>query len=156
VAKKWVAVDFGSPDVLREIEVEVPAPRSGEVTITVRAAGMNLADYKEFAPGVDRSVLPLSIGFEVAGVISALDLAPVPSAGAVPGFSGEPGTAIPCASREADAFRRNIAREGAGRQSRKRSLPPCFAEWRQICSARQALRNSSALNLTAGIHFMLM
>ena len=72
MAKKWVAVDFGSPDVLREVEVEVPAPRSGEVTITVRAAGMNPADYKEFASGADRSVLPLSIGFEVAGVISAI------------------------------------------------------------------------------------
>jgi NADPH:quinone reductase len=72
MAKKWVATDFGSPDVLREIEVEVTAPRPGEVTITVRAAGMNPADFKEFASGVDRSVLPLSIGFEVAGVISAL------------------------------------------------------------------------------------
>jgi NADPH:quinone reductase len=72
MAKKWVATDFGSPDVLREIEVEVTAPRPGEVTITVRAAGMNPADYKEFASGVDRSVLPLSIGFEVAGVISAI------------------------------------------------------------------------------------
>lgn len=72
MATKWVAIDFGGPDVLREIEVEVPAPRFGEVTITVRAAGMNPADYKEFASGGDRSVLPLSIGFEVAGVISAV------------------------------------------------------------------------------------
>jgi NADPH2:quinone reductase len=72
MAKKWVAVDFGSPDVLREIEVEIPVPRPGEVTITVRAAGMNPADYKEFASGADRSVLPLSIGFEVAGAISAI------------------------------------------------------------------------------------
>jgi NADPH:quinone reductase len=72
MAKKWVATDFGSPDVLREIDVEVPAPRSGEVTIKVRAAGMNPADYKHFASGADRSVLPLSIGYEVAGVISAI------------------------------------------------------------------------------------
>jgi NADPH:quinone reductase-like Zn-dependent oxidoreductase len=42
------------------------------VTITVRAVGMNPADYKEFASGGDRNVLPLSIGFEVAGVISAV------------------------------------------------------------------------------------
>jgi NADPH2:quinone reductase len=72
MARKWVATDFGGPDVLREVEVEVPTPRSGEVTIMVRAAGMNPADYKEFASGADRSVLPLSIGFEVAGVISAV------------------------------------------------------------------------------------
>ena len=72
MAKAWVATDFGGPDVLREIDVEVPAPKHGEVTITVRAAGMNPADYKHFASGTDRSVLPLSIGYEVAGVISAL------------------------------------------------------------------------------------
>jgi NADPH2:quinone reductase len=72
MAKKWVATDFGGPDVLREIEVEVPAPRSGEVTIAVRAAGMNPADYKHFASGADRSILPLSIGYEVAGVINAI------------------------------------------------------------------------------------
>jgi NADPH:quinone reductase len=72
MAQKWVAIDFGNPDVLREIEVEVPTPRAGEVTITVRAAGMNPADYKHFASGADRSVLPLSIGYEVAGVISAI------------------------------------------------------------------------------------
>jgi NADPH:quinone reductase len=72
MAKKWVATDFGSPDVLREIDVEVPAPKPGEVTIKVRAAGMNPADYKHFASGADRSVLPLSIGYEVAGVISAV------------------------------------------------------------------------------------
>jgi predicted dinucleotide-binding enzyme len=72
MAKKWVAIDFGGPDVLREIEVEIPAPGPGEVTITVRAAGMNPADYKQFASGADRSVLPLSIGYAVAGVINAI------------------------------------------------------------------------------------
>ncbi len=72
MAKKWVATDFGGPEVLKEIEVEVPAPKSGEVTIEVRAVGMNPADYKGFASGQDRSVLPLSVGYEVAGVISAI------------------------------------------------------------------------------------
>ncbi len=72
MAHKWIATDFGGLDVLREVDVQVPTPRSGEVTIEVRAAGMNPADYKRFASGQDRSVLPLSIGYEVAGVISAL------------------------------------------------------------------------------------
>jgi NADPH:quinone reductase len=72
MAKHWIATDFGGPEVLREVDVEVPAPKSGEVTIMVRAAGMNPADYKHFASGADRSILPLSIGYEVAGVISAL------------------------------------------------------------------------------------
>jgi NADPH:quinone reductase len=72
MAKKWVATDFGGVAVLREIDVELPPPAPGEVTIKVRAAGMNPADYKGFASGTDRSALPLSIGYEVAGEISAL------------------------------------------------------------------------------------
>lgn len=74
MARKWVAPDFGGPEVLKQIEVAVPAPKAGEVTIEVHASGMNPADYKGFAPNPtrDRSVLPLSVGFEVAGVITAL------------------------------------------------------------------------------------
>jgi NADPH:quinone reductase len=72
MARRWVAIEYGEPrDVLREVEVEVPQPRPGEVTVEVRAAGMNPADYKRFAAG-DRSELPRPVGFEVAGVLSAL------------------------------------------------------------------------------------
>jgi NADPH:quinone reductase len=71
-ARKWVAVDFGDPEVLRMIDVEVAEPAPGEVRIDVRAAGMNPADAKHIAPGQDPKLLPLSIGFEVAGVVSAL------------------------------------------------------------------------------------
>jgi len=38
-ARKWVAVDFGGPEVLRDVEVDVPDPGPGQVTISVRAAG---------------------------------------------------------------------------------------------------------------------
>ena len=71
-AQKWVAVDFGGPEVLRNVEADVPDPGRGQVTIDVRACGMNPADAKHIAPGQDRSLLPLSIGFEVAGVVTAL------------------------------------------------------------------------------------
>ena len=71
-ARRWVATDFGGPEVLREILVELPAPGPGEVTVEVRAGGMNPADYKHFGPGQDPQLLPLSIGYEVAGVILAL------------------------------------------------------------------------------------
>jgi NADPH:quinone reductase len=71
MARKWVAVDFGGPEVLREIGVDVPDPGPGQVTIDVRAAGMNPADAKHVAPGQDRALLPLSIGYEVAGVVTA-------------------------------------------------------------------------------------
>jgi NADPH:quinone reductase len=72
VARKWVAVDFGGPEVLRDIEVDVPDPGRGQVTIGVRACGMNPADAKHIAPGQDPKLLPLSLGFEVAGVVTAL------------------------------------------------------------------------------------
>jgi NADPH:quinone reductase len=71
-ARKWVAVDFGGPEVLRDVEVDVPDPGPGQVTISVRAAGMNPADAKHIAPGQDRALLPLSVGYEVAGVVTAL------------------------------------------------------------------------------------
>jgi NADPH:quinone reductase len=71
-ARKWVAVDFGGPEVLRLIDVDVPDPGPGQVRIDVRAVGMNPADAKHIAPGQDRKLLPLSIGYEVAGVVSAL------------------------------------------------------------------------------------
>jgi NADPH:quinone reductase len=70
-ARKWVAVDFGGPEVLRNVQVEIPDPGPGQVTIDVRAAGMNPADAKHIAPGQDPKLLPLSIGYEVAGVVTA-------------------------------------------------------------------------------------
>jgi NADPH:quinone reductase len=71
-ARKWVAMDFGGPEALRMIDTEVPDPRPGEVRIDVRACGMNPADAKHIAPGQDPKLLPLSIGYEVAGIVSAL------------------------------------------------------------------------------------
>ena len=71
-ARKWVAAGFGGPEVLRAIEVDVPEPGPGQVTIEVRAAGLNPADAKHIGPGQDARLLPLSIGYEVAGVVTAL------------------------------------------------------------------------------------
>jgi NADPH:quinone reductase len=72
MATQWLATDFGGPEVLTQVPIDLAPPHVGEVTVEVRAAGMNPADYKHFAPGKDRSVLPLTIGYEVAGVITAL------------------------------------------------------------------------------------
>jgi NADPH:quinone reductase len=69
-ARKWVAADFGGPEVLRCVGVDVPAPRHDQATIEIRAAGLNPADAKHIAPGQDRSLLPLDIGYEVAGVVT--------------------------------------------------------------------------------------
>jgi NADPH:quinone reductase len=73
-AKAVVAASYGGPEVLEVRDVEVPAPGPGEVTIEVRAAGVNPVDYKLFsgARGEDPDALPLPVGLEVAGVIAAL------------------------------------------------------------------------------------
>jgi len=71
-ARRWVAKDFGGPEVLEETLVDLAAPGPGEVTVEVRAAGMNPADYKHFAAGQDSKLLPLTTGYEAAGVIVAL------------------------------------------------------------------------------------
>ncbi len=72
MATQWVATDFGGPEVLRQRTVDLDPPRRGEVTVEVRAAGMNPADYKHIGPGQDRNLLPLTLGYEVAGIVSAL------------------------------------------------------------------------------------
>ena len=72
MASQWVATDFGGPEVLTQRSVELGPPRSGEVTIEVRAAGMNPADFKHIGSGQDPSLLPLILGYEVAGIVTAL------------------------------------------------------------------------------------
>jgi NADPH:quinone reductase-like Zn-dependent oxidoreductase len=69
--RHWVAPRFGGGEVLEYVETEVPEPGPGEVTIEVRAAGMNPADTKHTRQG-DPSDLPLAVGYEVAGVLSAV------------------------------------------------------------------------------------
>lgn len=69
--KHWVATDFGGIDKFAFVDVDVPAPDAGEVTIEIRAAGMNPADFKHPMQRSDRP-LPIPIGYELAGVISAV------------------------------------------------------------------------------------
>jgi NADPH2:quinone reductase len=70
-ARHWVATAFGGLEVLHLRDAAVPVPGEDQVTIEVRAAGMNPADYKHIAHG-DADRLPVAIGYEVAGVISAV------------------------------------------------------------------------------------
>ena len=72
VAKRWVATRYGDLNGLELQEHEPPAPGPGEVTIEVRAAGMNPADYKRVLQGTNPDALPHPIGFEVAGVLTAV------------------------------------------------------------------------------------
>jgi len=70
MAKRWVAPRAGGIEVLELIDDDTPAPQPGQVTIEVRAAGMNPADYKHLSRLA--SGFPVGIGYEVAGVITAL------------------------------------------------------------------------------------
>ncbi|MFF8187791.1 zinc-binding alcohol dehydrogenase family protein [Microbacterium sp. NPDC016588] len=72
MAKQWRAHQPGPVEDWTFDEVEVPAPRSGEVTVRVRAAGINPADAKHVAsarPGVE---FPVAIGYELSGEITAV------------------------------------------------------------------------------------
>uniref|UniRef100_A0A942T684 NADP-dependent oxidoreductase n=1 Tax=Neobacillus citreus TaxID=2833578 RepID=A0A942T684_9BACI len=71
MTKQWVAPRFGGSEVLEYVDVEVPAPGRGQVTIDVRAAGMNPADTKHTRQG-DPADLPIPVGYEVSGVLSAV------------------------------------------------------------------------------------
>ncbi|MBL0746225.1 quinone oxidoreductase family protein [Nocardioides baculatus] len=71
MAQHWIATRPGDLDVLALEDHDVPPPGHGEVTIAVRAAGMNPADAKHVAAGKPQD-FPRPVGYEVAGVISAI------------------------------------------------------------------------------------
>ncbi|WP_345480419.1 NADP-dependent oxidoreductase [Amnibacterium soli] len=73
-ARRMIAPRYGGPEVLEVVEEEVTQAGPGQVTVEVRAAGLNPADYKmvEGAYSKDPDGLPVRPGYEVAGVIAAL------------------------------------------------------------------------------------
>src|SRR4051794_9800599 len=71
MAQHWIATRPGDLDVFLFEEYDVAPPGEGQVTIAVRAAGMNPADAKHVARG-DAAEFPKAIGYEVAGVVSAV------------------------------------------------------------------------------------
>lgn len=85
MAQHWIATDYGTPDVLRFVETEVRAPESGEVTIAVRAAGVNPVDVKKLAGGPYAAATPLPHvpGQELVGVVTAIGPGTVAGSGPV-------------------------------------------------------------------------
>lgn len=73
MAETVVATAYGGPDALSVVEEKIPAPAPGEVTVQVKAIGVNPIDYKLYsgAFGADPDKLPLRLGFELAGVVTA-------------------------------------------------------------------------------------
>lgn len=74
MARAIVYTEFGSPDVLHEIEVPDPLPLAGEVVVRVEAAGVNpidakLRSAKRPSPPI---VEPRTVGFDGAGVVESI------------------------------------------------------------------------------------
>ncbi len=69
-----VATGFGGPEVLSVVDQPAGTPGPGEALLEVRAAGVNPADWKfaSGAFGADPAKLPLRLGFEAAGVVTAV------------------------------------------------------------------------------------
>lgn len=72
MAHHWVAASWGSFEDWEFLEYDVPTPRIGEVTIRVHAAGMNPADAKHLARPRTDLELPVAVGYEISGEITAI------------------------------------------------------------------------------------
>ena len=72
MARHWVARVAGPPESWEFEEHEAAEPREGEVTIRVRAAGVNPADAKHVAAARPGLEFPVPIGYEVSGELAAI------------------------------------------------------------------------------------
>jgi NADPH:quinone reductase-like Zn-dependent oxidoreductase len=71
MSRQWIARRPGGLEVFELVDREVRPPGPGEVTIRVRAAGMNPADLKHVRAGSAED-FPKLVGYEVAGELSAV------------------------------------------------------------------------------------
>lgn len=71
-SRRVVAAGYGGPENLEVQEITLDEPRSGQVRVSVRAAGVNPADVKSYRREGDPSRLPLPLGYEASGVVTAV------------------------------------------------------------------------------------
>lgn len=72
VTTRWIATSWGGPETWEFADTEVPTPSAGEVTVSVHAAGVNPADAKHVAAPRKGVALPIPIGYEISGVVTAV------------------------------------------------------------------------------------
>lgn len=103
-----MARDFGGPEVLDLVGTETPEPGPGEVRIAVRAAGVNPADVKLREGLFGRPPLPLRLGSEVSGVVTAVgpDVDRVAVGDEVVAFRVSGGYASELVTKAGNAFRK--------------------------------------------------
>jgi NADPH:quinone reductase len=80
-----IATAFGGPEVLSVADEPVAEPGPGEARLAVRAAGVNPVDWKAYSGmmGADPAQLPMRLGAEAAGVVTAAGPGAVGPAGPV-------------------------------------------------------------------------
>jgi NADPH:quinone reductase len=68
-----VATAFGGPEVLSVVDQPAGEPGPGQALIQVRAAGVNPIDWKQYSGlmGADPARLPMRLGAEASGVVTA-------------------------------------------------------------------------------------
>ncbi|MBO1418164.1 NADP-dependent oxidoreductase [Streptomyces sp. FH025] len=75
MTKAIAFTQYGGADVLRTIDIELPAPGPGQVRVAVRAVGVNPIDHKQRS-GALAELFPVTFpavpGFEVSGVVEAV------------------------------------------------------------------------------------
>src|ERR1700675_3377939 len=63
----------GGPEVMELVDLPVPQPKSNEAVVKIEAAGVNFIDIYN-REGRYKAPLPLVLGQEAAGVVSAVGL----------------------------------------------------------------------------------
>jgi len=74
MAQAIVYTEFGSPDVLTLVDIDLPPPAAGEVAIRIEAAGVNPIDAKlrSGARASGEITSPRRVGADAAGVVTAV------------------------------------------------------------------------------------
>ncbi|MFG3397787.1 NADP-dependent oxidoreductase [Streptomyces parvus] len=63
---------YGGPEVLEEVRLPRPVAGPSQITVAVRAAGVNPTDWKHRGQGMFLDRLPLVLGWDVSGVVESV------------------------------------------------------------------------------------
>lgn len=63
---------YGTPEVLKEIQIPQPTPGMSEILVAVHAAGVNPTDWSNRARVTTIARMPIVLGWDVSGVVEAV------------------------------------------------------------------------------------